>query len=122
MSTLRRIAAACALIAVTAMGLAMPADAGPRRDDAAASTGSQDLAVVAVTARRARGAAPELDGRRGASGRGPLGLLHALWLTSPSSLQPPPRFAPGVVRGAMGRPQATPLLASRTSRGPPARS
>ena len=124
MSWYRRIAAACALIAVVAMGVAAPAQSGTRRDGAAASAGGLDTALVAASARRTRasGPAPEIDGRAPGRGAGPFSLFHPLWLTAAPPYPTPAAALAGALAPAPMRAPATPLLASRTSRGPPSRS
>jgi len=124
MSSFRRIAAACALVAVMAMGLAAPAQSGARRDDATASAGSLDTALVAGSVRRARvrGTAAEIDGQPPGQGTGLFTLLHALWLTAASPFPPPAATPAGSLARSISRAPAAPLLASRTSRGPPSRS
>src|SRR3569623_2347250 len=124
MSTFRRIAAACALFAVMAMGLTAPAEAGAQ-GAAATSAGGLDATLGVAAARRARGAVTdrgggdELDGQsHGHHG----GLFHALWLAASSSFPPPAFSYAGTLASAVWRAPATPLLDSRTSRGPPARS
>ena len=125
MSTFRRIAAACALIAVMAVGLAAPVEAGARRDDPSASAGSLDTALVAASTRRVRGTgtdrgpgSDELDGRAGHPDHF-LGLSHALWLASAVSFEPPAAAPAGAVADQPSRAPAAPLVASRSSRGPP---
>lgn len=104
-----------------AMGLAAPAEAGVRRDDATASAGSLDTALVAASARRARPrTTADLDGQP--TGHGPFGLFHALWLTTTSSFHPPQAVPASGLAPAVSRAPTAPLLAPRTSRGPPPRS
>jgi len=108
-----------------AMGLTAPAEAGAQ-GDAAASAGGLDATLVVASVRRARGAvtdrgaADELDGQ--SHGHGHVGLFHALWLAAASSFPPPAFSYAGTLASAVWRAPATPLLDSRTSRGPPARS
>jgi len=128
MSSLRRIAAEWALVAVMAMGLAAPAEAGARRDDATAGAGGLDTALVAASARRLRprdrgaepGAVPDVGGQL--AGHGPPGLFLPLWLGASSSLPPPAVVPARRLAQVLSRAPTGPLLASRTSRGPPSRS
>jgi len=120
----RRIAAACALLAVMALGFAAPAETGSRQDGAAASASSLDTTLVAASTRRlrARDGGAEIDGRPAGRGHGPLAPFHPLWLTAAAISQPPPVT---VELGAVLAPSRAPsalVLASRTSRGPPRRS
>jgi len=120
----RRIAAAFALIALVAMGFAAPAAAGPRGDASSARAGDHDdQAVVASPVRRARErAGARIDGRPDGIGRASTGLVRLSWLATVVGLDAPGAFAAWAAAGAPASAAPGPALASRTSRGPPARS
>jgi len=118
----RRIAAACALLAVVAMGFAAPAEAGFRRDGSAASAPSLDTVLVAASARRGRAREPEIDARPASRRTVPFAPFHPLWLTAALPLQPSPTIADRTAVLAPSRGPSPLALASRTSRGPPPRS
>ena len=104
-----------------AMGVAAPAQSGPRHEDAAASAAGLDTALVGALARRARvrGTGAALDGQPPHERSGPFILFHPLWLASEPSFPPPLPPAGRALVPSRLRPPLAPLVAARSSRGPP---
>jgi len=122
----RRLAAACASIAlaVLAVGGGLPVDPRGSREDVATAVGAAASIPSSTGSRRLN--------RRSSSDRidssderpaGKLGLFRWLWLSTAAFVGSPPVARPANVdRTAFSFPFASPELAPRSSRGPPARS
>ncbi|HEY8923178.1 MAG TPA: hypothetical protein VIU64_02285 [Polyangia bacterium] len=122
----RRAAAACALIAVAALAVGGPLPIEPRgsREDVATAVGAA-AAGPTVTGSRRLSRRPSSDRIDSSDDHrtGKLGPFRWLWLSTAASGLSPPVTCPTLVDGtAFPFRFASPELATRSSRGPPARS
>jgi hypothetical protein len=119
----RRLSAACALLAVVAIGFVTPSWSRVRADDGAsigAAVFAAPVASVVAGRLRTKGATAGADADAHARRSGSLGLSTLLWLATKASA-----FAPTLAVGACASASlsvARPSMAGadRTSRGPPA--
>lgn len=119
----RRLAAACALLAValTAAGAIAPVGEREPREVVAAASGPHGL----PPSRRLRTNGPSADdaGHARRQGSATPGPFRWLWLSTAAVFETPPAPAASPLTFvAQHGPLASPALAARSSRGPPARS
>jgi len=122
----RRLAAACALIAlaVLAVGGGLPVEQRGSREDVATAVGAAAGLPSATGSRRLSRRAP--SDRIDSSDEhqaGKLGPFRWLWLSTAASVLSPLVARPVIIDGTgFSLRFASPELATRSSRGPPARS
>lgn len=122
----RRLAAGCALIAlaVLATGSGLPAaQRGSREDVATAVSATAGLPGATGSRRLSRRSSSDRIEPSDEHQTGKIGPFRWLWVSTAASVVAPPDLRPTLVEGSVFALRfASPERATRSSRGPPARS